>query len=90
MIVQARPFTFSETKNQINKPTNKWNKGKHSPRRFLTNTSEIFECNIDNGQHGKYVKEKADFYPGDDGGGIQCYPFKSLETLSTVLAYGRL
>jgi len=31
LIAGPRPFTFPETKNKINEPSNKWNEGDNSP-----------------------------------------------------------
>ncbi len=70
----SRLLAFSETKNQINQPTNKREKGNNSPERFLTDGAEILANDIDDCQNRQQVKEKADGYPKGNGCLIQFTP----------------
>ena len=75
-ITGLRLFTFSESKNQINKPSDKRNNGNQTPERFFPNGAEILANNIDDGKDREQVKEHTDFYPYGNGLYIQSYPFR--------------
>ena len=69
-------FAFSESKNQIHKPSDKRNNGNHPPERFFPNGAEILANDIDDGKNREQVKEHTDFYPYGNGLYVQFYPFK--------------
>jgi len=66
-------LALSESKNQVNQPSDKGDQGNKSPKRFHAHGTEIFAGDIDDCRDGEQIENDANFHPEKNSCGIQCY-----------------